>query len=41
MVAKFLTQKVSQYEFIKKIKNENAYRIYDKGTDFNFTDEGY
>lgn len=41
MIAKFLTQKVSQYEFIKKMKNENAYRIDDRGGDFNYTDAGY
>ena len=37
-MAKFLTQRMTQGQFIRKVKGENKARLDDKGTDFNFTD---
>ena len=41
LVAKFLTTKITQGQFIYKLKKENRQKWDDKGTDFNFVDEGY
>jgi hypothetical protein len=37
LVAKFLTKKISQYEFIAKMKGDVNSRLDDRGTDFNYS----
>lgn len=41
LVAKFLTQKLTQNQFIKLIKKENGSKVENLGTDFNYVDVGY
>ena len=40
-LAKFLTGKFTQSQFVRKIKVENGARLDDKGSDFNFIDNSY